>query len=101
MEFLDAVCKSFVDGGLNHPSIIRNNAEYDFIDENLDNIHSVEINGLPAVCQHSAPPHNVDDAMDGITLVRTYRNRNFEYIVYSKISHIYLNFDPTNYKHKF
>ena len=37
-ENSDAVCKSYVDSGLNDPSIIQNTAHVDFNDKNLDNV---------------------------------------------------------------
>ena len=37
-EYSDSVCKSFVDSGLNDPSVIRNTAHVDFNDTNLDKV---------------------------------------------------------------
>ena len=55
VENSDAVCKSYVDGGLNHRSIIRNIAQVDFIGKNLDNARFVKISSLPAVREHLTP----------------------------------------------
>ena len=45
----DAACNSYVDNGLNGPSIIRHNTHVDFKDKNLDSVRFVKINCLPAV----------------------------------------------------
>ena len=51
-ENTDAVCKYFVDSGLNHPTIIRNTAHADLNDKNFDNFRFVEVNSIPAVGEH-------------------------------------------------
>ena len=51
----DAVWKSCLDGGLNHPSLLRNTARVDFNDKSLDNVRLVKINSLPAVQEHLGP----------------------------------------------
>ena len=43
-EFSDAVCKSYVDSGLNDPSIMRNTAHVDFNDKNFYNVSFVKVN---------------------------------------------------------
>ena len=48
----DAVCKSYVCSGMNDPGIIRNTAQVDFNDKNLDNVRFVKVNSLPAVREH-------------------------------------------------
>ena len=48
----DAVSKSFVDRGLNDPSIIRNTSHVDFNENNLDNFRFVNANSMPEVGEH-------------------------------------------------
>ena len=65
-----AVWKSYVDSGLNDPSIKRNTTHVDFNHENLDKVRFVTVNGLPAVREHLTPKfyddeaisHNVDES---------------------------------------
>ena len=59
----NAVCKSYVDSGLNDPSINRNNANVDFNDKNLDNVRFVKVNSLRAVREHLTPKFYVDGAI--------------------------------------
>ena len=94
----DAVCKSYVDSGLNHPSIIRNTAHVDFNDENLDNVRFVKVNSRPAVSQHLAPKHYVDDAIDEISLVRNNQDNNFNIFNFTNINSITLNTQTVNDK---
>ena len=69
-EHSDAVCKSYVDGGLNDPSLLRNTSHVDFNDKNHDNVRFVKINSMPAVGEHltakcyvdNAISHNVDES---------------------------------------
>ena len=99
MENSDAVCKFFVDSGLNLPSIKPNTAHVDFSDKNLDKCRFFKLNGLPAVSQQLIPKKFVDDAIDEITLMRPYGNSDFDKTPLSNISDIILHFDPTMYKH--
>ena len=48
-ENSEAVCKSYVDSGLNDPSIKRSTAHVDFNDKNHDNVRFVKVKSLPAV----------------------------------------------------
>ena len=58
-----AVCKSYVDSGLNNPSMIRNTAHVDFNDKDLDNVRFVKVNSLLAVGDHLTPKFYVDEAI--------------------------------------
>ena len=60
VENTDAVCKAYVDSGLNDPSIIRNSAHFDFNARNLDNVGFVKVISLPAVREHLTPKFYVD-----------------------------------------
>ena len=46
---------------------------------------------------HLTPKQYLDDAIDEITLVRIYRNSDFDIKVLSNLSDIILSFDPTKY----
>ena len=73
VENSDAVCKSYDDSGLNHPSILRNLAHLDFIDKYFVNVRFGKVNILPAVCQHLTAKYKFDQAIsksvDETTLV--------------------------------
>ena len=96
MENTDAACKFYVDSGLRDPNIIKNTAQVDFNHKNLDTVRFVKVNNLPGVFQHLSPKQFVDDTVDKITLVRTYRISDFDSIDLSNISHTILYFDPTD-----
>ena len=49
LENTDAVCKSYVENDLNHPSTERDTANVDFNEKNLDKNPFVKINSFPAV----------------------------------------------------
>ena len=98
VENADAVCKSYVDSGLNHTSIIRNTAHVDFNDENLDNVRFVKVNSLPAVSQHLTPKHYVDDAIDEISLVRNNQDNNFNLFNFTNINSFTSNTQTVNDK---
>ena len=51
----DAVCGSYVDSGLNDPSLIRNTAHVEFNEKKLDNVRSVRVNSLPTLRKHFTP----------------------------------------------
>ena len=63
VENKDAVYKSYVDSGLNDPSVIQNTAHVDFNDKNLDNVRFVEKKSSPAVREHITPKFYVDEAL--------------------------------------
>ena len=44
--------KNYVDHKFNDPNIIKNLDHVDFNDKNLNNIHSIKINTVPAVEEH-------------------------------------------------
>ena len=48
---------------MNGPSILKNNAHVDFNDKNIDNVHFVKVNSLPAVREHLTPKFYVDEAI--------------------------------------
>ena len=99
LENTDTVGESQVDSGLNDPSIIRSIAHVTCIDKGLDNFRFVKVFGLPAVTQLLTPKEYVDDAVEEITLVRTYPKSNFDNIELSNLSHTILFFDPNNNNH--
>ena len=44
------VCsKNYVDKKFTDPSIIKNPDRVDFIDKNLDNVHTIKVNSFPTV----------------------------------------------------
>ena len=55
--------KSDVDYIFEDPSIIKNNAHVNFIDENLDNVRFVKVNSIPAVAEHLTSKYYVDNAI--------------------------------------
>ena len=55
--------KSYVDGRLNDPSIIRNNTHVYFNEKLLDNVRFVKVNSMPAVREHLTPKYYVDKAI--------------------------------------
>ena len=74
VENSDAVGKSHLDGGLNDPSKIKNTAQIDFNDKNLDFVRFVKLNSLPAVREHLTLLFYVDEAIshsvNGSTFLR-------------------------------
>ena len=62
-ENSDAVCESYVDNGLDDPSIKRNTAHVNFNDENLDKVRFAKVNSLPALREHLTPKFYVDEAI--------------------------------------
>ena len=62
-ENKEVVSKSYVDSGLNDPSIIRDTAHFDFNDKNLDNVRFGKINSLPAVRKQLTAKFYVDEAI--------------------------------------
>ena len=46
MEITEAVYKSYVDSGLNDPSVSKKTAHVDLKDENLENFRSVKVNSF-------------------------------------------------------
>ena len=63
IETMDALCKSYVDGGLNNPSIIRNNEQVDFGDINQKIVRFVKVNYMPAIEEHLTAKYYVDQAI--------------------------------------
>ena len=59
----DAVSKSYVDSGLNDPSIIRNTSHVEFNEKKLDNVRFVKVNSMPAVGEHLTAKYYVDKAI--------------------------------------
>ena len=55
VENTEAACKSSVDTGLNHPSILKSTAHVVLNDKNLNNVRFVKVNFLFAVSQHITP----------------------------------------------
>ena len=47
--------KKYKDKEIDGPSIIRNNAHFEFNDENLDKVRFVNVNRLPAVRENLTP----------------------------------------------
>ena len=47
---------------MNVPSIRRNTVHVDFNDKNIDNVHFVRVNSLPAARKHLTPKIYVDEA---------------------------------------
>ena len=66
--------KSYVDSGLNDPSITENNTHADFNDKNVDNVRFIQVNSMPAVREHLTPKYYVDQVisywLDKISLLR-------------------------------
>ena len=58
-----AVCKCYVDSGLNDPSIIQNIAHVDFNDKSFDNVHFVKVFSLPAVRERLTPNFYVESSL--------------------------------------
>ena len=86
---------------MNDPSIIRNTAHVVFVFRNkiLENVRLIKINSLPAINQHITPKRYVDDAIDEVTLVGTYRHSDFVDKNLSNLWITLLNFDPIKYNH--
>ena len=82
VENSDAVCKGYVESGLKDPSIIRNTAQVDFNDKNLDIVRFVKVNSLPAVREHLTSKFYIDEAIshseDEPLLVRNHQDNDFE-----------------------
>ena len=55
--------KSYVDRGLNDPSINSNNTHVGFNDINHDNVRFIKTNSLPAVREHLTSKYYVDQAL--------------------------------------
>ena len=70
----DAVCKSYVDVGLNDRSRIRNTTHVDFNDKNFDIVRVIKVKSSTAVPEHLTPKLYVDEAVflhvDGSSLLR-------------------------------
>ena len=76
-ENSEAVCKSYVDSGLNDPSIIRNTTHVDFKDKKLDKFRFIKVNSMPAIGEHLTAKYYVDRAIHEPTLVRNNQDNNF------------------------
>ena len=59
----EAASKNYVDNKFNDPSIIKNTAQVDFNDKNLDNVRFVKVNSMPAVGEHLTAKYYVDNAI--------------------------------------
>ena len=63
MEISDAVSKSYDDRGLNHPSMMRDNAHVDFNDKNLHIVPFSKVISMPAVGKHITAKFYADNAV--------------------------------------
>ena len=54
--------KSYVDNKFNNPIIIKDTANVNFKDKNLDNVRFVKVKSLPAVREHLTPKFKVEEA---------------------------------------
>ena len=63
-ENSDAVCKFYVDSGLNDPSIIKNNAQIDLNDKNNTNARFIQVNQMPQIDSHLTVKLYVDISID-------------------------------------
>ena len=59
----EAASKNYADNLFNDPSIVKNNAHVDFIDKNLNNVHSIKLNSFPTLEEHFTPKFYVDQAI--------------------------------------
>ena len=57
-----AASKNYVDDKFNDPSIIKNTAQVDFNDKNLDKVHSIKVNSFPPL-EQLTPKIYVDQAI--------------------------------------
>ena len=60
VESTDAVCQSFVDSGLKHPSILGNIALVEFNDKYLDDVRFVKVSNMPVVEEHITAKYYVN-----------------------------------------
>ena len=63
---LELPTKNYVDKNFDDPSIIKNTDHVDFIDTNLDNVHSIKVNSFPTIGEHLPPKIYVDQVLSDI-----------------------------------
>ena len=93
------VTEFYVDDMLNNPSLIRNSAQVDFNDKNLDNVRFVKVNKLPAVREHLTPNLYVYPSIAEPTLRNKDQNNDFNNYSSNNIPHITLISEPTDANH--
>ena len=59
----EAASKNYVDNLINDPSLIKNTTHFEFIEKNLDNLHSNKVNSFPTLEDHSTPKIYVNQAI--------------------------------------
>ena len=77
ITFREASSKLCADKNSNDPCIIKNTTQVESNDKYLENVSFVEVNSFPAVSQQLSLKHNVDDAIDKISIVRNYQDNDF------------------------
>ena len=90
MENIDTACKSYVDSGLNDPSIKRNTAHKDLNDKNIFNARFIQVIQLPQIDSHSTAKLYVDNAIDETSLVRNIQQNDFNNFNLTNINSITL-----------
>ena len=85
---------------MNEPSTIRNNADVDFKDKNLDNVRFIEVNSMSAVPEHLTPRNYVDNAIsnsvDEPSAAGNNQDNDFNFCKFFHLKSINLNTQAVN-----
>ena len=95
----EAASKLYVDKKFSDPSIRKHSAHVDVNDRNLNNVKFVKILNLPVGRDHLTPKISVHNAVEGFTLVRTYRTNYFNRISLINFLCSILISEPNNFNH--
>ena len=68
----------------------KRNKDFDFKNEEIENMKFVQVNYQPAVNQHLTPKNYVDNAIDESTLVRNNQDNNFKFYNLTNVKSITL-----------
>ena len=55
--------RSSTDNKFNDPTIIKNTAQVDFNDKNLNNVYSIKVNSIATLEEHLTPKYYVDNSL--------------------------------------
>ena len=90
-DFSDAVCKFFVNNGLNDPNLLEDTSRIELNDKNVTNARSFQVNHLPQIDSHLTAKLYVDNSIDEPSLVRNFQDKDFYIFNLTKINSITLN----------
>ena len=92
----EAASKNYVDTLFHDPSTLKITSHMDLNDRNITKARFMQVNQLPQIDSHLTAKLNVDNAIDGMSLVRTNQDNDFNNYNLTNINSIFLNTQAIN-----